>query len=147
VQELSDYINYQRQIGYYMQIFNIGSVFILDHEHRKNVYYKRHSWNAIDEVLANGILKAKVDFGARVENSKSEHKLQLNMSKQMAKQAFSNSTPCVDYNDRNRYCAFNPCKNPHRCSVSGCFQNHLAYKHVAQGERFRSNSEPQGQPS
>jgi hypothetical protein len=32
LQDLSDYIEYQRMIGYFMQIFNIGSVFLLDNE-------------------------------------------------------------------------------------------------------------------
>ena len=57
--DLVDYVEYQRQVGYYMQIFSVGSVFLLDHEHRKNVFYKKHKWNAIDQCLANGTLKQK----------------------------------------------------------------------------------------
>jgi hypothetical protein len=59
LQDLTDYVEYTWQVGYYMQIFSVGSVFMLHHEHRKNVFFKKHRWCADDQCLANGTLKQK----------------------------------------------------------------------------------------
>jgi len=139
--DLVEYIEFQRQIGYYMQIFSVGSVFLLDHLHRKNVFYKGHRWNAIDQCLANGTLKSK----AKVEsfaNSKSPKQGRVRNSSRSVVNSNS-GTPCANYNDKNKFCQFNPCRNPHRCSIQGCNQCHPAYKHPS-GDSFRKNAESQG---
>jgi hypothetical protein len=134
LQDLTDYVEYIRQVGYYMQIFSVGSVFMLDHAHRKNVFYKNHHWNAIDSCLANGTLKQKTSNTA----SKVTRKTQISGGSKPV-----SGTPCVNFNDKFKYCPYNPCQNPHRCSVDGCLKNHPAYKHGS-NDRFRSGQEAAG---
>jgi hypothetical protein len=135
LQDLTDYIEYMRQIGYFMQIFSISSVFALDHEHRKNVFAKKCSWSAINQCLATGTLKAKQNkIDQKVTQSQSKPS---NGSKPVA----PSGVPCPNFNDANRFCPFNPCRNPHRCSVDGCTQAHPAYKH---GSNFRTNTNSTG---
>jgi hypothetical protein len=131
LQDLIDYIEFQRQIGYFMQIFSIGSVFILDHEHRKNVFAKKSKWHEFNQSLATGTLKSK----QKVETKQTVVKQKSNGASRAS--PVTSGTPCSNYNDQGKYCSFNPCRNPHRCSVEGCFQSHPAYKH---GSNFRSNS-------
>jgi hypothetical protein len=139
LQDLADYIEFQRMIGYFMQVFNVGSVFLLDHEHRKNVFSKKHKWNRIDNALSTGILKRKVD--APTSYSKPAKKRTQSAPKSVSQHS---STPCVNYNDKSKYCPFNPCKDPHKCSTEGCGQSHPAYKHVDSTSRFRKNTDSVG---
>jgi hypothetical protein len=131
--ELVNYIEYQRQIGYYCQIFSVGSVFLLDHAHRKNVFFKKHKWNAIDQCLSTGTLKQKSDILSLARSGKKKG------SVQSSPRTPTTGVPCANFNDRNRYCQFNPCKDPHVCSVEGCTKSHPAYKHG-----FRSSSDSAG---
>jgi hypothetical protein len=131
LQDLTDYIEYTRQIGYFMQIFSVGSVFMLDHNHRKNVFYKKHRWNSIDQCLATGTLKQKSSPSVSKSPRKSTG---VSSSKNLS------GTPCSNFNDKFKYCAYNPCQNPHICSVDGCRKNHPAYKHGS-GDRFRNNQD------
>jgi hypothetical protein len=132
--ELVDYVEYQRQVGCYLQIFSVGSVFLLDHAHRKNVFYKKHKWNAIDQCLSTGTLKQKTDVLLVARAGKKK-----NATQSVPRFSSSTGVPCVNYNDRNRYCQFNPCKDPHICSVEGCTKSHPVYKHG-----IRSSSDSSG---
>jgi hypothetical protein len=143
LQNLVDYLEYQRQLGYFMQMFNVGSVFLLDHLHRKNVVYKLHHWNCIDQCLATGTLKQKQKIESHVGAKSQKSSRSSKGSGRGAISLASSGTPCANYNDKNKYCQFNPCRNPHKCSINGCNQSHPAYKHPT-GEGFRKGTDSSG---
>ena len=115
---------------------------MLDNEHRKNVFFKKHKWNRVDQCLATGLLKRKVDLPANsVSVQKSAKKRSQGASRNVVA---SDATPCANFNDKTKYCPFNPCKNPHKCSIEGCYQNHPAYKHPSSNDRFRKLTDTSG---
>jgi hypothetical protein len=155
--EFDAYIEYMSEIGILLQIFTIGSVFLLDHLHRQDVHLKGRRWDNINHTLQIAILKKKDDPTNFVSNQKNAKKSGGSMGSARptasGNSSFSNSggsdVPCWHYNQQNKVCRFTPCRFPHICSIENCKGNHPAFRHVYANQSSgppQSNSESNFRP-
>jgi hypothetical protein len=131
-QDLSDYLSYTKQIGDLLQIYPTDAIFVLDHEHRRDVCRGNRKWCDISVHMDRFYLSQ-----ARIKNAAvnaSSNSAGGSVSGKKQKNRFSH--PCSRFNTRAG-CNNDKCKFEPICSVRGCRGPHPKYEHPTVDHDFR----------
>lgn len=123
-QELGDYYTYTRQVGDLLQIYTSQSVFLLDHEHRKEVHRSGKRWNNVSGHQERFYL-------VRLKGSGGNAGVVSTPTGGKKRNRFAH--PCLRFNS-DEGCSNENCKFLHVCSVKGCRGEHSKVKHPTGSE-------------
>lgn len=126
--QLSDYLQFTKQIGDYLQIYTVPSVLALDNQHRKDVFKYGHKWSDIS-IHHISFYLVRIRMGHTANGSSTNNQAPRQKRKGVCHKF--NSTEGCTYGSKCRY--------PHVCSVSGCGGNHPSMSHPNKSS-FRSEA-------
>jgi hypothetical protein len=139
--EVLDYYSYTRQIGDFLQIYTLGTVFQLDSDHHKDVARGERRWNEISSHYVHFYLsQSRLRGSGGNAGSSSGTSSDRPPNGKKNKSRFNH--PCARFNTREG-CSNENCKFKPICSYQGCRGNHPLYEHPGKqsaGDSFRKGN-------